>query len=154
MRRLVLPLALLTALLLGCGYAKRIDPQLLTYPTENMRDLSAINHAIDIHGVVYSVADTHSMEPLIYGGDKIVVAPTPLTRIADGSVIVYRPDWAPVLLVVHRIVASDASGKLVSGDNVKPDIADNGRDQRTESRYRVTESNYMGEVVGIYRVKP
>ena len=140
-----LGIALLVGLLAGCS-AKRIDPQVLSYPTEALRRLSAEAHAKDVLGfVTLPVQNTHSMEPLIYGGDLLVVAPTPFAPGLDGRVIACRPQWNPKLLEVHRIVAHDAYGYLVEGDNVDA--------EHPENKWRVTKDNYVGEIVGVYRLK-
>lgn len=145
------------AALPGCGSPKHLDPPLFTYPTDLMTRLSAEARAKDIGGTVYHVADTHSMEPLLVGGDYIVAAPPSRAPYADlkaGTPIVYRAQWYTKHPVTHRTRVKDGYGWVVSGDNVRPDIAPNGQDRHSEASYRVTTESYLGTVDGIYRIKP
>ncbi len=137
----------LAMLLSGCSPTPRLDPPLFTYPTEAMTQLSAQARARDILGTVYTVADTHSMEPLLRGGDRIVVAPperAPYAELKVGQVITYRADWYTKHPVTHRLVQKDSGGWILSGD----------ANPRSEASWRVTEKSYLGTVDGIYRVKP
>lgn len=136
---------LIAGLFAGCS-AKRIDPIVLTYPTEVLRRLSAEAHAKDVGGIVtLPVQDTKSMEPLIRGGDLLVVKFTPFAPGLDGRVVACRPQWNPALFLVHRIVAHDSYGYLVEGDNVDA--------EHPENKWRVTRENFVGEIVGVYRLK-
>ena len=142
----------------GCGYPKHLDPLLLTFPTKELADLSARARAKDIGGLIYTVADTHSMEPLLMGGDLIVVE-TRVTfeEVKPGQVVNYHADWAPPpeLTVTHRVLERDSDGLLMAGDNVRPDIDPRtGQNRHSEARWRVTKKNYVGVVDTIYRVKP
>ena len=65
-------LGLLWFILTGCA-AKHIDPPTYTYDTPTLVKLSAQAHANDVRGMVYLVMPTGSMEPLLHGGDYIVV---------------------------------------------------------------------------------
>ncbi len=152
-RRLFLFLGLLAVALLcgpaGCGYPKHIDPLLLTYPSKNLALLSAQARAKDIGGIVCEVANTHSMEPVLLGGDYIVVDPrTVYADVRLGQVVTYQATWtasdAPP--VAHRALVRDSGGLLVGGDNVDG--------QHPENQWRVTQTNYIGVVDTIYRVKP
>ncbi len=140
----------------GCGSPSPIDPPLFTYPTDLMARLSAEARARDIGGLTFHVANTHSMEPVLKGGDYIVVAPparAPYASLKAGQIVTYRAEWYPAAPVTHRLRTKDQYGWLASGDNVRPDIAANGQDLHTEAGYRVTEDRYVGLVDGIYRVK-
>lgn len=131
----------------GCGYPKHIDPPLYTYDTPALTLLSAQAHARGVEGLLYTVADTHSMEPLLKGGDHLVVLPpskAPYAGLVAGKPIVYRAAWYLTSPVTHRLVAKDKDGWILSGDN----------NPRSEPQWRVTEDTYIGTVVGIYRVKP
>lgn len=89
----------------------------------------------------------------MHGGDWVVVAPTPF--VPDkllGRVIVYRPSWDSLYPTAHRAVAADSYGLIMSGDNNRPRIDADGRNVVSEAPYRVTAANYLGEVVGLYRV--
>lgn len=141
---------LLAVLLLGwflllSGCTKHIDPPLFIYPDTTLRGLSAQLHSVDVNGRIFVAANTHSMEPLILGGDWLVMAHSPFANLEQGKVIVYQAEWqkdGPP--VSHRIVGKDSYGLIMAGDN----------NPRSEPSSRVTEDNYLGEIVGIYRVKP
>ncbi len=133
----------------SCGYPKHIDPLLLTYPSKTLALLSAQARAKDIGGTVCEVANTHSMEPVLLGGDYIVVDPrVAYTDVRLGQVITYQATWtasdAPP--VAHRALVRDSGGLLVGGDNVDG--------QHPENQWRVTQTNYIGVVDTIYRLKP
>lgn len=134
----------LCLLLAGCA-PKRLDPPTLTYDTPILTELSAKAHAATVSGRVYYVMDTHSMEPTLWGGDYIVVSAAPYDELRLGQIITYQADWAPVGAppVTHRLVKQDGFGWVLSGDN----------NARSEPQWRVTSKNYIGLVVGIYRVK-
>jgi hypothetical protein len=142
----------------GCGYPKHIDPLLLTYPSARVAELSAQARAKDIGGLVYKVANTHSMEPVLMGDDYIVVdTRVPYEQVKIGQVINYHADWQPPPLptVTHRAVVRDKDGLLVEGDNVRPEIDPRtGQDIHSEARWRVTKDSYVGVVDTIYRVQP
>ena len=144
MLRLATALALLALALAGCG-PRRIDPPTLRYDSVLLAGLSAVAHARDVGGVTYQVADTHSMEPTLWGGDVIVVAPTPFAELRAGQIITYRATWLPANSppVTHRLAQRDGLGWILSGDN----------NAHYESFARVTADNYLGLVVGIYRAK-
>lgn len=92
------------------------------------------------------ILDTHSMEPLIYGGDYVVISGAPFGDALDGCVVGLRPEWNPDILEIHRVVGRDSFGYLVEGDNVDwkhPEAA----------KFRMTSKNFVGEVVGIYRLR-
>lgn len=131
----------------GCGYPKHIDPPLYTFETQRLAQLSAEAYAKSVGGKVYSVADTHSMEPVIKGGDWIVIAPLPFQDRKPGEIITYVPTWRPGdQTATHRISLIDKDGLLVEGDNVDG--------EHPENKWRVTATNYRGVVVAIYRFKP
>lgn len=140
--------SILLGVFLGCGYPSHIDPLLYTYDSEILVEQSAALHAEDLHGIYLYVLNTHSMEPVLYGGDYIVVdTHASYSNVKLGVIIVYHADWAKPTdpPVVHRVLAKDSAGLLVGGDNVDS--------QHTENQWRVTEKNYVGTVVGIYRMK-
>ncbi len=148
-------LAIACLLLAACSRAPRLDPALYTESNERAAWLAAEAHARDVRGLVYRVLDTHSMEPLLLGGDYIVVTWQPFASVEVGRVITYRADWAPANHppVTHRLVARDRDGGIASGDNVRPDIDDNGRNTRSEARYRITRETFIGVVFAIYRAR-
>ena len=132
----------------GC-FPKNDDPNVVYCDNAVEAYESARGHAARIGGRAFSVADTHSMEPLLYGGDFIVVDPkVSVTTVKPGRVITYYAQWQPADAppVTHRITDRDGYGLLVAGDNV------DGLDH-PENRYRVTADNYVGVVTTIYRVR-
>lgn len=133
------------AFVLSACAPKRIDPPLYTYDLPRLVSESARLHALQINGLLFIVANTHSMEPLLRGDDLIVVEQKPFDTLRNGEVITYRAEWAPSIAppVCHRIVAIDSGGLLLSGDNVA----------HSESKFRVTRANYIGAVVAIYRLR-
>lgn len=134
-----------SAVFLSACAPKQINPPLFTYDTPRLTLLSAQAHARDVVGRLYTVADTHSMEPLLRGGDLIVVAPAPYAGLQLGQVITYQAGWLPASAppVTHRLALRDDGGWILSGDN----------NARSEPGWRVTEENYLGLVVGHYRTK-
>lgn len=138
---------LLVCLLFAACFPKHIDPELVVTPSPAAQFAAAQAKAAQVRGwVTGPAANTHSMEPLIYGGDRLVIQPIGLDEVQIGQPILYRPQWDPSLWVAHRVVGHDSYGWLVEGDNVSA--------AHPESHWRVTKANYVGLVVGIYRVKP
>jgi hypothetical protein len=141
-------------LLTGCGYPKHIDPPTLTYPSQQMAEESAYLHARDLPNgpglTLLIIPPTHSMAPTIDVGDIIVVdTHAPYSERVPGEIVTYfgvdgewkdRPKDSPP--ITHRISSKHSDGFIMTGDN----------NRYSESRSRVTETNYVGLVVGIYRV--
>lgn len=96
-----------------------------------------------IGGFVYAVAPTGSMRPLLDQGDYVVAKRVPLGEVRVGDVLIYNATWLPASAppVIHRVVQNDSYGLIMSGDSVST----------TESFARVTEQNYVGKLVAIYR---
>lgn len=132
-------------LLLAACLPIREDPPLFIYDSHSLASISASLHARDTGGSLYSVLDTHSMEPLLKGGDIIVVAPLPFDELRVGQVITYQATWQPpgAAPVTHRVVAKDRLGLILGGDH----------NAHSEAGSRVTRDAFLGLVVGIYRVK-
>ncbi len=138
---------------IGCS-PKRVDPPTYYETSPTAAFVAANLHATETGGFVWAVADTHSMEPLIWGGDFVVTKNVPFKSLKVGQPIAYMAQWAPKgPPVCHRIVMQDSYGFLVSGDNVKPDIDENGRNRHSEASYRVTEENYLGLVLSIWTAR-
>lgn len=141
----------LFVLIAGCGRAPRVDPPVYTYDTVAVQEASArIAAKAAVGGVLYSVAPTGSMSPLLQGGDVVVVDKSVPISDSLGRPVAYWPEWNLEYLgmkvpVIHRAVASDKYGLLMEGDSVPHG--------HSENKYRVTNSNYIGVVTGIYRVK-
>lgn len=114
--------------------------------------LAAKLRAKEVGGVAFAVADTHSMEPVLRGGDWVTVQEVPFGSLKTGAIAVYAADWASSgTLVCHRLVQHDSEGWIASGDNVKPDIDETGRNRHSEASYRITPTNFVGLVVARYR---
>lgn len=131
------------ALAVGCA-TKRADPPLFVYADAEIALHAAIAHAHGVNGRLMFTTNTGSMEPLIHGGDLLVVEPVAFDALYVGQVIIYAADWQPTGAppVCHRIVYKDKLGLVLAGDH----------NPHTESGYRVTAQNYIGLVAGIYRV--
>lgn len=150
--RLLLTVATLL-LAAGCAPSPRLDPALFRAAGERAAWLAAEAHARDVQGTVFRILDTHSMEPLLTGGDYIVVSRPAWAGVEVGRVVVYRAAWSPADFppVAHRLTARDRHGGIASGDNVRPDIDADGSNRRSEAAHRIVESNYVGIVLAIYR---
>lgn len=134
--------ACLALFLVGCRPERHDPPLFLCALPAN----AASAHAARIDGTAYYVAPTGSMEPLLTGGDYVVVdGRIPLTRDLLGHVITYHAAWQPdgLLRVTHRMTDWDQYGGICEGD----------ANRHSESRWRVTAANYIGAVVAIYRLK-
>lgn len=129
--------------LAGCGYPAHIDPPLYTYESDKIASQSAFLHAIDVGGNYFAVKDTHSMEPVLLGGDYVVIQPVSFSNLVVGNIVAYNAEWYNNQPVVHRIVGIDSEGLIMSGDN----------NPTSESRFRVTTKNYIGLAIARYRVK-
>jgi hypothetical protein len=144
---LLLGIALLVWGLAGCSTvagSRRVDPPLYFETSPIAAEMGARLHAFDVGGMPLRVKDTHSMEPLLMGGDFVVVAIRPYAELESGRVVSYRADWAEGQIVTHRTVQKDAAGWIMSGDH----------NPRSEPQSRMTERNYIGEVVARWRVAP
>jgi hypothetical protein len=139
-----LALSSLCVFFAACGYAKRKDPPIYTYDSLALAAESARLHAKDINGMVWPPNECcGSMKPLIQEGDILVSLKTDYEKMS-GKVGIYGPKWNNGKPVAHRFVAKDKDGYIASGDANK----------KSESQERITEHNYIGEVMAIYRVKP
>lgn len=142
--------------LTGCR-PKHDDPITYQNGSANQAMLAARLHARDIiGGVVMLVADTHSMEPLLYGGYYVVVDTlSPYDSLTRGVVVTYHGGWLPPSAppVTHRTQLKDSDGWMMAGDNVRPDIdPKTGANLRSEARWRMTKETYIGKVVAIYAI--
>lgn len=128
----------------GCA-PKRLDPPTFRESSAPAAQLAATLQARSAGGLAFHVLDTHSMEPLLFGGDWIVVAPRPYAELQLGQVVTYRADWLPADSppVTHRLAQKDGLGWILSGDN----------NPRSEPHWRVTENNFLGLVVGIWTAR-
>lgn len=145
--------AFVLGFIVGC-FAKPDNPPLYTYDTPILTQLSAAAHAGSINGKLYYMLDTHSMEPVLKGGDWFVVDTTfPYAQITKGIICTYQAKWLPPTAapVTHRAQVKYPDGWVFEGD--QNGINGINRNSGLESA-RVTEKEYIGKVVGIYRVKP
>lgn len=132
----------------GCATASpggRLDPTIHFAPTDLQAWYAAEYAAAQEGGDVYYLQDTHSMEPLMWGGDYLVVVPGKFESWKVGQVLTYDAEWMPPgePNVTHRIVGKDEYGLIMSGDN----------NPFSEASWRVTDANDVGIVTGIWRVK-
>ncbi len=133
---------LLLSNLTGCKHdqAAYANPTIYRHKTLVEAKLSATAEARDIAGVHYQCIGTASMEPLIVGQAYVVCEWTPFSALKVGDIINYLPAWNYGRLTVHRIVAIDRGGLIMSGDN----------NRWSESWERVTADNYVNRVVSIH----
>jgi hypothetical protein len=114
----------------------RLDPplHLSAFPEAEARQ-----EAAQVNGKVWSVGFTGSMKPLLEGGEY-VVSVSRYETIRKGEVLIYSQPYHPIP-IVHRAVQQDRDGWIMSGDSAK----------RTENWARVTQKEYIGTVVAVYR---
>jgi signal peptidase I len=128
-----------------CFYDYPLDlPPTVRTATRVEAHLSALDEANSLQGrgCTYYVLNTRSMEPALWGGDYIVVESVPYSQLQRGDIIAYWADWLPGNVpVTHRLVEKDRGGWILSGDN----------NRHSESYSRVTEANYIGKLVRVYR---
>ena len=126
----------------GCGYAKHKDPPTYLESSAAAANEAARLHARDAHGLLLQVVNPEgSMQPLIFQGDWLVCVPTPLGDDLLGKVVSYRPAWNHGQNTTHRLAAKDRYGYIASGDH----------NAHSEPQERVTTTNYVGEIIAIYR---
>lgn len=103
---------------------------------------SAHAYAQSIGGEVFAIQPTGSMRGTLEGGDFIVTK-RDFASVKVGDVLVYQPafKYEPNRPLAHRAVQKDSYGWIMSGDTAPV----------TESWARVTESNYMGTVIAVFR---
>lgn len=102
----------------------------------------AVQLANKLGGRAHVVSDTGSMRPVLDGGDYVAVV-SAWDKVKKGDILVYRATYN-ANPIVHRAAAKDAHGWIMSGDSAK----------HSESWARVTEANYLGTVVHIFRKGP
>lgn len=123
--------------LLAFGYRPSGKNPPLTLAPDPLGQAAA--YAAGVGGRAHSVAATGSMRPVLAGGDFVVVIDA-YQQIKKGDILVYRATYN-ANPIVHRAADKDKGGWIMSGDSAPV----------SESWARVTESNYLGTVVAIYR---
>ena len=135
------------ALFAGCR-PRQVNPPVFTFDSAKERAIAARLHQQDTGGLMFEIQPTGSMLPLLQAGDWIVLdAREPFGKRLLGHVVTYRAAWwrpADAPPVTHRLVEFDAHGAIAEGDATRGG----------ESSYRITDKNWLGEVAGIYRLKP
>ncbi len=133
----------------GCGWPAHIDPPIYSFTKDGDAERAATAHVAQLaeqghKGLKLFVLDTHSMEPLMFGGDWLVVDTSePFANLRAGQVITYWAEWNKVHVpVTHRILTVHREGLLMGGD-----------DAPTEVGYRATKETYVGLAVGIYTTR-
>lgn len=116
----------------------------------------AAAYATRIGSTVTPVLGTGSMAPFIpaapAGADplKTVMAfvvndPNATFReMATGNLVTYRADWYAAFPVMHQAASQDADGWIMTGLH----------NPTYESRWRVTERNFVGIALRVYVLKP
>lgn len=119
--------------------------RVIAMTTEQASEAAAANVIAHRGGHIDTVRGD-SMLPTITSGSWIVWRRTPYAEIKIGDVLVYmgRPNAAlpDRIRIVHRVVAKDRLGFIMSGDN----------NARSESWDRVTPETYIGTVAAIYPI--
>jgi hypothetical protein len=114
----------------------RLDPTV--YPAGNPQ-LAAETAAKALDGRIWVVSHTGSMKPLLQGGEYAVTVKE-YANVKLGQVLVYNATYHNTP-IIHRAVDKDSHGWLMAGDTAA----------RSESWARVTDQNYLGTVVAVYR---
>lgn len=100
--------------LLACA-PKQPDSSLVLWEQPSP-EIAAKAHAREKGLVALRVADTGSMEPMLSGGDWVVLdAGFPFAKLREGDVILYTPDWAPDKWVLHACAAKSGEAWIVHG---------------------------------------
>lgn len=121
----------------------RIDPKVVECATEDEARAKAQVESSELAACgVVSFTPTGSMAPLIplWGGFGVARYQS-FDKARLGTVAIYNAVWNQSAPFAHRLVQRDKDGFIASGDN----------NAHSESRYRVTGANYLGEVLTIYR---
>jgi len=139
MRRLLPVLAL--ALLAGC--APKPDASIVLWEQPSPQ-IAAEAHAREISGRALWVQPTGSMEPMISGGDWIVVDyRLSFDTIRPGKIINYQAGWLPFPnpTVTHMAAAKSGDAWIMSG------IANKHYEGGAQA---MTREQYRGTVVQVY----
>jgi len=150
---LIIGIAIIVNGFVNGSYHKEFIPE-FSFASAGEAEKAAQGHVNALaNGFLGKVSYTGSMKPYLVGGEIVVIDSTPFNELKIGEVIVYKAKWTPKNsnLTIHRIVGKDKSGFIMKGDSPKnvTESAING-----VANARVTEENYGGKVVGIYRIKP
>ena len=139
MRRLLPVLALV---LLGCS-PRQPDAWLVLWE-QPAPQIAAQAHAREIAGLAFLVLPTGSMEPLITGGDWVVVdLRVKYEQIQKGDIVQYQANWLPPTAptVIHMAAAKMSDKWIMDGIN-------NAHYERGSQM--LTRADYRGKVVQIY----
>ena len=138
-------LLLLITLPVGCTKKVFQDPPIHVYHDfdEYMNAIKTETKAVN--GYSRWITPTRSMVPLIHDYDWVVMLPASLAPYKDlkvGDVVAYDATWTghDDTQVLHRIQGSDNWGWIIGGDG-----------NATNDPEHVTEKNYLGKCVEIYR---
>jgi hypothetical protein len=130
----------------GCGYAKHKDPDLYIYNTTKEEEIAIKNDKKDKDIIVLLVVNKEqSMAPLIFQYDILICKKSQFSKNLLGKVCCYNALWNKESTVTHRATSWDENTKgfIMSGDANK----------YSESNYRMTDKEYIGEIIKIYRIK-
>lgn len=143
-------LILIASLLLfsACGDSHSVAPNGAASYDETWRSKSSLSHsqakvaadhaAATIVGArVWSVEETHSMEPIIWGNCYIIAEPVKVTDIKVGDIILYRRGGKVIL---HTCIGNVGGRLTMKGyNNFGPDKQPN---------FFITGEDVMGRYVG------
>lgn len=142
--------AVFVALLLGIAWRSQhvleagLPPKTLCASEADARERALLD--IVAHGGSLLVTSgTPSMEPYIVGRAYGVYISRPFAEVPVGRLILYHPvggtaGLSPESILCHVLAARDTAGGIPSGLH----------NARSEAWGRVTEANFVGEVVAIY----
>lgn len=133
-------------LLAGCS-VKQDTPATFWNQLPEQARIAATLQAQEIGGICYKVAPTGSMEPMLTGGDYIVVdTGFPFEQLKKGQPITYYASWLPegAWPVTHSTSAKHGDGWIVDG------IANR---EYEKGNWTVTKKNYIGKVIAIYTTR-
>lgn len=140
--RILIPsviVAVLTLIIVVIVYSKEVNPPVYEFSTDPAAEVAALQ-AGGI-GNVYHVAFTGSMRPFLDGGEYVVIDRN-FESAQRGQIAIYRYKSSSVPYI-HRLAQKDSLGWIAGGDHNKS----------YENWERVTKDNFIGVVVGVYRVK-
>lgn len=123
------------------GCAKRSNEE--RRPTSSRPKATAFlaaNAAASVMGAtVYSVAETHSMEPVLYGNTYVLVEPVRIAAVKVGDIILWRK--SPVVPpIIHQVYSTNGLRLGVAGVN-------NFRSDNSDTTF-ITDADLVGRYVG------
>lgn len=140
-------LLLVCLILVGCGpteskkstqFNEQWRPKSSLSKTQALVSASFLSSTIP-DSQVYAVAETHSMEPILWGNMFVVVEKVKIADVQRGDIILWKktPDGTPI---IHTCIHNSGTRLTIKGYNNF--AGDNKANQF------ITESNLVGRYVG------